>query len=220
MGTFDQYIRTLKSTVGGEYEAKDLLDSIDAAIDAEGTAIREAYNTANNPPALDGSGNLPATVLVRKGTAAQLGAIVLGDGELAVEVDSEGTPVRIRMGDGETAGGLSAGGDFKIGEYTANPVLISEATDFTFFAGIAPTDRPYIGWVINENETSIVLPQSTSAAYEYSVSPGISGGIIPCVAIRTSTGDPTPTEGLIVINTVDNNVKLYADGGWRTLASW
>ena len=41
------------------------------------------------------------------------------------------------------------------------------------------------------------------------------------VVIKTDTGDPTGvTEPIICINTFDNNIKMYADGGWRTLASW
>lgn len=46
------------------------------------------------------------------------------------------------------------------------------------------------------------------------------GGYITLASTKTDTGDPgTPAEGMIVINTFDNNVKMYADGGWRTLAS-
>lgn len=36
---------------------------------------------------------------------------------------------------------------------------------------------------------------------------------------KTTTGDPTGREGMHCINTSDNNYKVYADGGWRTLAS-
>ena len=37
---------------------------------------------------------------------------------------------------------------------------------------------------------------------------------------KTTTGDPTGAEGMIYWNTVDNVIKMYADGAWRTLASW
>ena len=38
--------------------------------------------------------------------------------------------------------------------------------------------------------------------------------------IKTDTGDPAQVhEGLGCINTFDNTVKIYADGGWRTIAS-
>ena len=41
--------------------------------------------------------------------------------------------------------------------------------------------------------------------------------------IKTNTGDPAaPTGGEVVIcsNTVDNNLKVYADGSWRTIVTW
>jgi hypothetical protein len=40
------------------------------------------------------------------------------------------------------------------------------------------------------------------------------------ITTKTTTGDGTGREGLIVINTFDNNVKIYADGAWRSLATW
>lgn len=52
---------------------------------------------------------------------------------------------------------------------------------------------------------------------------GLSGVklIVPGVHLKTSAGDPAGFfEGMLVINTVDNNLKIYADGGFRQLASW
>lgn len=44
---------------------------------------------------------------------------------------------------------------------------------------------------------------------------------IPGVFYRTETGDPTWNyEGMICINTIDNTVKIYADGSWRQLVAW
>ncbi len=41
------------------------------------------------------------------------------------------------------------------------------------------------------------------------------------VIVKTDTGDPSVVgNGILVINEFDNNVKLYADGAWRTLVSW
>lgn len=38
---------------------------------------------------------------------------------------------------------------------------------------------------------------------------------------KSTTGNPaTGIEGEICINTFDNNVKIYADGGWRQIATW
>ena len=45
--------------------------------------------------------------------------------------------------------------------------------------------------------------------------------IVPGVLIKTDTGSPAYNfEGMICINTFDNTVDMYADAGWRTLASW
>lgn len=45
--------------------------------------------------------------------------------------------------------------------------------------------------------------------------------VVAGVLTKTDTGDPAQVhEGLFVINTFDNNVKLYADAAWRQLATW
>jgi hypothetical protein len=40
------------------------------------------------------------------------------------------------------------------------------------------------------------------------------------VMTKTDTGDPVGVEGLFCINTFDNTFKVYADGDWRSLATW
>lgn len=45
-------------------------------------------------------------------------------------------------------------------------------------------------------------------------------GHIVLDSVKTTTGDPAGVEGKIYWNTTDNVIKMYADGGWRTLASW
>ena len=48
-------------------------------------------------------------------------------------------------------------------------------------------------------------------------------GNIQMAITKTDTGDPAAGisyEGLMCINTFDNNVKIYADGAWRSLATW
>lgn len=43
----------------------------------------------------------------------------------------------------------------------------------------------------------------------------------PTVRIKGTAGDfATGYSGQIVINTVDNNIKMYGDSGWRTLVSY
>jgi hypothetical protein len=45
--------------------------------------------------------------------------------------------------------------------------------------------------------------------------------IVPGVVIKSTTGDlGYQYQGLICINLTDNNIRMYADGGWRTIASW
>jgi hypothetical protein len=48
------------------------------------------------------------------------------------------------------------------------------------------------------------------------------GGAIGIVLpVKTDTGDPaSPASGQLIVNEFDNNVQVYADGAWRTLASW
>lgn len=49
----------------------------------------------------------------------------------------------------------------------------------------------------------------------------IASATAPKVVIKTDTGDPaTAAEGVVYINTFDNKVKIYADAGWRQLATW
>lgn len=44
--------------------------------------------------------------------------------------------------------------------------------------------------------------------------------LTPCV-INEETGDlANPVEGIMVVNTVDKNIKIYADSGWRQIATW
>ena len=41
------------------------------------------------------------------------------------------------------------------------------------------------------------------------------------LSTKITTGDlATAYEGMVVINTFDNNIKMYADGGWRALGTW
>jgi hypothetical protein len=45
--------------------------------------------------------------------------------------------------------------------------------------------------------------------------------VIPGVVIRATTGrSANPYEGLMEINQVDNGIYWYADGAWRTIATW
>ena len=43
---------------------------------------------------------------------------------------------------------------------------------------------------------------------------------IGTIITKTDTGDATGAEGVFQINTFDNTFKVYADGGWRAIATW
>jgi hypothetical protein len=55
---------------------------------------------------LEEDGSIKAIVQVRQGTAAELGEIVLNDGEIAIELEG-GVPKQLKVGDGVTAGGVA-----------------------------------------------------------------------------------------------------------------
>ena len=52
--------------------------------------------------------------------------------------------------------------------------------------------------------------------------PEIGGHLIVAgILLKETTGNPaTAFEGMMVINTIDNNLKMWADNGWRTLGTW
>lgn len=49
---------------------------------------------------------------------------------------------------------------------------------------------------------------------------GTTREIVNTTVTKTDTGDGTGAEGLFQINTFDNTLKIYAEGAWRTLATW
>lgn len=48
----------------------------------------------------------------------------------------------------------------------------------------------------------------------------VGSGLVVINSKKTTTGDPTGAEGTLYWNTVDNVIKMYVAGAWRTLASW
>jgi len=73
------------------------------------------------------------------------------------------------------------------------------------------------GGVINHigtttNSTFSIIPYVNSVAQANTIA-----GVIT----KVDTGDPANSfEGQIEINTYDNKVKVYAEGAWRTIATW
>jgi len=67
-------------------------------------------------------------------------------------------------------------------------------------------------------------PNGTTVTLQWDDSDGrweFGGAVGVVLPVKTDTGDPSsPAEGQLIVNTFDNNVQVYADGAWRTLASW
>lgn len=84
-------------------------------------------------------------------------------------------------------------------------------------AGTAPTTAPADAvqlWVEDANGAA------GKGAMHMMAESGTGKLIVPGVLLKATTGDPSQVhEGLMCINTFDKTAKLYADGGWRTIAS-
>ena len=94
----------------------------------------------------------------------------------------------------------------------------------TLITGIAPDRNSYVGLTAQNEADGNGLGSITLSAIGDGVDMVmklISDYGIIINSTKTTTGDEgSPEEGLFVINTFDNNIQIYADGGWRELASW
>lgn len=83
--------------------------------------------------------------------------------------------------------------------------------------GTAPTTSPadsYQEWCAD-------IAGTAGKAGKYFRNENTENLIAPGVLYKTDTGDPAYSfVGMICINYFDNNIKMYADGAWRTLATW
>ena len=67
-----------------------------------------------------------------------------------------------------------------------------------------------IEWNTTGDDNLVINPQKAGA-----------GHYVVLKVPKASSGDPAnPQEGQLYWNNTDNVIKMYADGGWRTLASW
>lgn len=71
----------------------------------------------------------------------------------------------------------------------------------TFFVDLEVTNRPTVSGEPVALIGDLVLKQNMTVT-------------------KTTTGDGPGTEGMMQINTFDKTFKVYADGGWRQLATW
>lgn len=86
----------------------------------------------------------------------------------------------------------------------------------------------WIAWVANEDRlifhdgTTWIesIGNLTAAIMTAQKIKGPAGGYVVLESVKTTAGDPAGQEGMLVLNTADNAVRIYADGAWRTLVSW
>jgi len=104
-----------------------------------------------------------------------------------------------------------------VGIGTMNPTSRLHLAAGTATASTAPLKLTPTGAVLLTTPELGAIECNTTNLYYTRVS---DREIIPTVITKTDTGDPTGAEGILSINTFDNNVKIFADGAWRTLATW
>lgn len=81
--------------------------------------------------------------------------------------------------------------------------------------------QPRAGWLVFvEDEKRLIAFDGTSFNEAVTTTLGGNGHFAKLDSIKATTGDPSGSEGLLVINTADKNVKLYAGGAFRTLVTW
>jgi hypothetical protein len=122
--------------------------------------VESLFNAANGIPQLDDDGHLVGPIILRTGTAVEINAITLEDGELAYCSDTED----VRKGDGATAGGTSLLGlqattqavsadDGTIAHNNCRWVFVSFPTtpgaSFTFSANPSIADGTYDGQLLS-----------------------------------------------------------------------
>jgi len=131
--------------------------------------------------------------------------LIVGDADDNIEVAIDGTGALTADNDITTFGVFS--GDYitltapAASALSANQIEIG--TTYTWLEGASA----------DASELTINWPGWTNAMGDIATTEAV-------VYTKTDTGDPAFSwEGLFVINTFDNNVKVYADGAYRTLAS-
>ncbi len=151
-------------------------------------------------------GNAEGTGTLRGGNGGKL-QLVGGNKGYGATSDGDGGDVEIVSGLGVTHGEIN----LIIGDFTGTTIL----TGLSDGSGIQQNDNIKHYWGTGKD---------ASAYYDGTDfilnAQEVGSGHIILNTPKTTTGDPTGVEGKIYWNTVDNVIKMYADGAWRTLASW
>ncbi|MBI2171759.1 MAG: hypothetical protein HYU30_07040 [Chloroflexi bacterium] len=113
---------------------------------------------------------------------------------------------------GETRIGDGVGAKtFKVRSTNDQSKVVVESANV---AGKHPTVEFYVATTL----AGYVRANTSTGHLELSGQPG--GAYVILTSSRQVAGDPTGVEGMVYINTIDNAVRMYADGAWRSLATW
>jgi len=112
--------------------------------------------------------------------------------------NNSGNPRILSLSEGGTGASSSASAKFNLGIYGLSVDSNEDGNAIVLDAGQLSSDSTYI------------LPGIPSETTAYS------GTIV----IKTTTGDASGQDGLFQVNTFDNTFKVFADGAWRSLATW
>ncbi len=205
------------------YKSQNNITSAVVQNDNAGTAALASF-TAYNDALSTGYVRMIATgagYTTTGGYVADAGVFEAGDGlSGGISIIARATTGIIRL---YTGGYADANERVRI---TANGNVGFNTTSFgtsavkvlSFGSGTAPTTAPTD---ISQLWSEDINAEAGKAGLHMMSESGTNKLVVVGTIIKTDTGDPSQVhEGLMVINTYDNNVKVYADGGWRQITSW
>ena len=177
----------------------------------------------NDKPVLEVDNSIGARTYryVTGGNSPQASFTVTTDKSSGTISDGFGAKQAFRVaddnGDHHWQGGLAYAQDFTNDRSELQLMMKSGAADT--YATTQVFNATYDEIVINEpGDDRNFRVESLNQTDALHVDAGT--GYVTIHSAKTTTGDPTGNEGLIYWNTVDNVIKMYVDGAWRTLATW
>jgi hypothetical protein len=143
------------------------------------------------------------------------GGLVGAEGDILLAGGAEHASWLARGTTGQYVGGVT-GGKPVYKAIPASDVVNTPAGDIE-----AVTVQAAIDELDTEKEPILGNPTADGMSV-VSTAAGVRSWLTQCkLTTKTDTGDPASgIEGEICINTFDDNVKIYAEGAWRSLATW
>jgi hypothetical protein len=184
---------------------------INGHFETTGIGFISLENTSN----LGGSSTLPVVYFTSFGNFVNVGALGFGTGGGKLRRATPSATGRFAYGAylasnrQSTGSTLDAAGQYELTGWTVFDSVRYDSGS-TAVAGNRGLLQLGVGTGSNADRIGFMMRDGT--AYQRAQ--------IGIIETKTTTGDPAAGhEGRMVINTFDNTVKIYADGGWRTIAS-